>query len=63
MRRLTPFLMLMYVVSFLDRANISFAKQALQTSVGITEGNVCSWSGVSSSQLLLCGISQQPDPA
>ena len=33
-----PFLLLMYVVSFLDRANISFAKQALQTSVGISAG-------------------------
>lgn len=35
--RLGPYLMLMYVVSFLDRANISFAKQALHTSVGISE--------------------------
>jgi hypothetical protein len=30
-RRLTPYLMAMYVISFLDRANIGFAKQALQT--------------------------------
>ncbi len=37
-RRLAPFLMTMYIVSFLDRANIGFAKQALQTSEGITEG-------------------------
>jgi MFS family permease len=29
--------MLMYVVSFLDRANIGFAKEALHTSVGISE--------------------------
>jgi MFS family permease len=36
-RRLVPFLMLMYIVSFLDRANIGFAKQALQSSVGISE--------------------------
>lgn len=35
-RRLVPFLLLMYVVSFLDRANIGFAKQALQTSAGIS---------------------------
>ena len=34
-RRLVPFLMLMYVVSFLDRSNIGFAKQALEESVGI----------------------------
>ncbi|HKF46348.1 MAG TPA: MFS transporter [Terracidiphilus sp.] len=37
LRRLGPFLMLLYVVSFLDRANVGFAKQALQVSVGISE--------------------------
>jgi MFS family permease len=37
-RRLAPFLMVMYIVSFLDRSNIGFAKQALEQSVGITEG-------------------------
>ncbi len=37
-RRLVPFLLLMYVVSFLDRANIGFAKQALQASAGISAG-------------------------
>jgi MFS transporter, ACS family, inner membrane transport protein len=37
MHRLVPFLMLMYVVSFLDRANVSFAKQALAASAGISE--------------------------
>jgi len=31
-----PFLLLMYIISFLDRANIGFAKQALQASVGIS---------------------------
>ena len=36
-RRLGPFLLLMYVIAFLDRANIGFAKQALQSSRGITE--------------------------
>ncbi len=36
-RRLIPFLVLMYVISFLDRANIGFAKQAMQASVGISE--------------------------
>jgi MFS family permease len=35
-KRLVPFLLLMYIVSFLDRANIGFAKQALETSVGIS---------------------------
>lgn len=37
LKRLGPYLMLLYVVSFLDRANISFAKQALHASVGISE--------------------------
>jgi sugar phosphate permease len=37
MRRLAPWLMLMYVVSFLDRANVSFAKQALAATEGIGE--------------------------
>lgn len=36
-RRLLPFLLLMYIVSVLDRANIGFAKQALQSSRGISE--------------------------
>lgn len=36
-RRLAPCLMAMYVVSFLDRANIGFAKQALASYEGITE--------------------------
>ena len=35
--RLLPFLLLMYVVSVLDRANIGFAKQALHDSRGISE--------------------------
>ncbi len=36
-RRLAPCLMMMYVVSFLDRANIGFAKEALAASEGISE--------------------------
>jgi len=35
--RLIPFLLLMYVLAFLDRANIGFAKQAFQASVGISD--------------------------
>jgi MFS transporter, ACS family, inner membrane transport protein len=35
-RRLVPFLLLMYIISFLDRANIGFAKQALETQAGIS---------------------------
>ena len=37
MKRLGPFLILLYVVSFLDRANIGFAKQTLQATEGINE--------------------------
>jgi sugar phosphate permease len=35
-RRLLPVLLLMYVIAFLDRANIGFAKRALQTHAGIS---------------------------
>jgi MFS family permease len=38
--------MTMYVVSFLDRANIGFAKQALQTSVGISESTYALGAGL-----------------
>jgi MFS family permease len=36
-RRLVPFLLLMWVISFLDRINISFAKNALELSAGISD--------------------------
>ena len=36
-KRLLPFLLLMYVVSVLDRTNVAFAKQALQSSKGVSE--------------------------
>ncbi len=36
-RRLLPFLLLMYIVAFLDRANIGFAKQTFQRSTGISD--------------------------
>lgn len=36
-RRIVPFLVLMFLVSFLDRANVGFTKVALQVDVGITE--------------------------
>ena len=35
MRRLLPFLLLMYVLAFLDRANIGFAQKALQQDTGL----------------------------
>ncbi|ACL56448.1 MFS transporter [Methylobacterium nodulans] len=36
-RRLVPFLVLMYLLAYLDRANVAYAKQALQASIGISE--------------------------
>ncbi|MFM0077060.1 MFS transporter [Paraburkholderia sediminicola] len=36
-RRLIPFLMLIYLVAFLDRANVAFVKVDLQTYAGISE--------------------------
>ena len=36
--RLMPFLILMYMVNFLDRTNVGIAKQALHGQVGISEG-------------------------
>ncbi len=33
-RRLVPFLVLMYLLAYLDRANVAYAKQALQLSTG-----------------------------
>ncbi|WP_240655837.1 MFS transporter [Paraburkholderia phosphatilytica] len=37
MRRLLPFLLLMYVLAFLDRANIGFAQKALQHDTGLSD--------------------------
>lgn len=48
--------MLMYVISFLDRANISFAKQALHTSVGITEQAYALAAGLFFISYSLCGF-------
>ncbi|MDE3188075.1 MAG: MFS transporter [Acidobacteriota bacterium] len=56
LKRLAPYLMLMYVVSFLDRANISFAKQALQASVGITERTYALGAGLFFLSYSLCGF-------
>jgi len=36
MRRLLPFLLLMYMLAFLDRANIGFAQKALQHEYGFS---------------------------
>ena len=55
-KRLAPFLMTMYVVSFLDRANIGFAKQALETSVGISESTYALGAGLFFISYSLCGF-------
>jgi MFS family permease len=55
-RRLVPYLMLIYVISFLDRANISFAKQALHTSVGISESTYALAAGLFFISYSLCGF-------
>ncbi len=54
--RLAPYMMLLYVVSFLDRANISFAKQALQSSVGISERTYALAAGLLFISYSLCGF-------
>jgi MFS family permease len=48
--------MLLYVVSFLDRANIGFAKQALQASVGISESVYAMGAGLFFIGYSLCGF-------
>ncbi|OZI77726.1 MFS transporter [Bordetella genomosp. 12] len=44
--RLLPFLMLMYVMAFLDRANVGFAKQALQADTGISNAAFAFGAGI-----------------
>jgi MFS family permease len=55
-RHLAPWLMMMYVVSFLDRANIGFAKQALQTYEGISERVYALAAGLFFLSYSLCGF-------
>jgi len=56
LRRLGPFLMLMFVVSFLDRANVGYAKQALAASVGISERSYALGAGLFFVGYSLCGF-------
>ncbi|MBS1803240.1 MAG: MFS transporter [Acidobacteria bacterium] len=48
--------MLMYVISFLDRSNIGFAKQALQTSVGISPASYALAAGLFFVSYAFCGF-------
>ena len=45
-RRLVPFLLLMYVLAFLDRANVGFAKRAFQADTGISDAMFAFGAGV-----------------
>ena len=56
LRRLGPVLILMYVVSFLDRANVGFAKQALAASAGISERAYALGAGLFFISYSLCGF-------
>src|SRR6516164_578642 len=55
-RRLVPFLMLMYVVSFLDRSNIGFAKEALEATVGISPASYALAAGLFFISYSFCGF-------
>jgi len=55
-KRLVPFLMLMYVVSFLDRSNVGFVKQILETSEGISESIYALGAGLFFVGYSLCGF-------
>jgi sugar phosphate permease len=44
--RLLPFLLLMYLLSYLDRANIGFAKQAYQASTGVSDAAFAFGAGI-----------------
>jgi MFS family permease len=55
-RRLAPCLMLMYVVSFLDRSNIGFVKQVLERSEGISESVYALGAGLFFVSYSLCGF-------
>jgi len=45
-KRLVPFLILMYILAFLDRANVGFAKDALQMDVGISDAAFALGAGI-----------------
>eukprot|EP01132_Coremiostelium_polycephalum_P020744 gene20744-24648_t len=44
--RLLPFLLLMYIMAFLDRANVGFAKQAFQADTGLSDAAFAFGAGV-----------------
>ena len=44
--RLVPFLLLMYILAFLDRANVGFAKESFQLDTGLSEAAYAFGAGV-----------------
>jgi sugar phosphate permease len=44
--RLIPFLLLLYIGSYLDRANVGFAKQAFQHDTGLSEAAFAFGAGI-----------------
>jgi len=46
MRRLLPFIVLMYTLAFLDRANVGFGKQALQADTGLSDAAFAFGAGI-----------------
>lgn len=45
-RRLLPFLLLLYIMAFLDRVNVGFAKQAYLRDTGLSEGAYAFGAGI-----------------
>jgi len=45
-RKIVPFILLMYVIAFLDRANIGFAKQAFQLDTGLSNAAFAMGAGI-----------------
>ncbi|WP_266064568.1 MFS transporter [Brucella intermedia] len=45
-RRLLPFIVLMYTMAFLDRANVGFAKQAFQIDTGLSDAAFAFGAGI-----------------
>lgn len=45
-RKLVPFIVLMYIFAFLDRANIGFAKEAFQISTGVSDAAFAMGAGI-----------------
>ena len=44
--RLIPFMLMLYILAFLDRANIGFAKQAYQIDTGLSDGAFAMGAGI-----------------